>query len=234
MMHPVLILAGGFGTRLKSVVPDLPKPLADVNGKPFLWWLLQELENQGAKDVYLSVGYMHEHIQSYFGPKYNQVNLHYIIETEPLGTGGAILNACKQIPDQEVLILNGDTLAKTDLNGFAQFSRSYSSKLFLAIAKVADAGRYGTVILKGNQITGFAEKGKTGEGLINAGIYLLNKTLFDDFDLPQKFSFETEILMKHINSLNLIAYDQVSDFIDIGIPEDYALAQEKVPNMVKQ
>ena len=232
MMHPVLILAGGFGTRLKSVVPDLPKPLADINGKPFLWWLLQELENQGAKDVYLSVGYMHEHIQNYFGPKFNQVNLHYIIETEPLGTGGAILNACQQIPVQEILILNGDTLAKTDLNSFVTFAKDYSSKLFLAVAKVADAGRYGTVILSGKQITGFAEKGKTGEGLINAGIYLLNKSLFNDFDLPHKFSFETEILMKHLSTLNLTAYEQVSDFIDIGIPEDYALAQEKVPAMV--
>ncbi len=232
MMHPVLILAGGFGTRLKSVVPDLPKPLADVNGKPFLWWLLQQLENQGAKDVYLSIGYMHEHIQSYFGAKFNQINLHYIVETEPLGTGGAIMNACQQIPEQEILVLNGDTLAMTDLNDFIKFAKSFASKLFLAVAKVADAGRYGTVIVDGNQITGFAEKGKAGAGLINAGIYLLNKSLFNDFNLPQKFSFETDILMKHINSLNLIAYSEVSDFIDIGIPEDYALAQEKVPNMV--
>ncbi|MDI1298254.1 nucleotidyltransferase family protein [Methylotenera sp.] len=232
MMHPVLILAGGFGTRLKSVVPDLPKPLADVNGKPFLWWLLQELENQGAKDVYLSVGYMHEHIQNYFGSMFNQVSLHYIVESEPLGTGGAILNACQQIPEEVVLILNGDTLAKTDLNKFIAFSNEFISKLHLAVAKVSDAGRYGTVILKDRQITGFAEKGKSGEGLINAGIYILNKTLFKDFDLPNKFSFETEILMKHISELNLIAYDQVTDFIDIGIPEDYAIAQKKVPAMV--
>ena len=234
MMPPVLILAGGFGTRLKSVVPDLPKPLADINGKPFLWWLLQQLENQGVTNVYLSVGYMHEHIEHYFGAKFNQVNLHYIVETEPLGTGGAILNACSQIPETQILVLNGDTLAATDLNDFVTYSTKYSSKLYLAIAKVADAGRYGTVIINNNQITGFAEKGKTGEGLINAGIYLLNKTLFEDFDLPQKFSFETDILMKHISTLNLIAYSQVTDFIDIGIPDDYALAQIKVPAMVSQ
>lgn len=233
MMRPVLILAGGFGTRLKSIVPDLPKPLADVNGKPFLWWLLRHLENEGVKDVYLSVGYLHEHIQSYFGDKFNGINLHYIIETEPLGTGGAILNASQQIPEQEIIILNGDTLATTNLSKFIDFASQHTSKLFLAVAKVNDASRYGTVnINENNQITGFAEKGKTGVGLINAGIYLLDKSLFNAFDLPHKFSFETEILMKHFDELNLIAYDQVIDFIDIGIPEDYAIAQQKVPAMV--
>ena len=233
MMRPVLILAGGFGTRLKSVVPDLPKPLADVNGKPFLWWLLRHLENEGVKDVYLSVGYLHEHIQSYFGDKFNGINLHYSIETEPLGTGGAIFNASQQIPEQEIIILNGDTLATTNLSKFIDFASQHTSKLFLAVAKVNDASRYGTVnINENNQITGFAEKGKTGVGLINAGIYLFDKSLFNAFDLPHKFSFEAEILMKHFDELNLIAYDQVIDFIDIGIPEDYAIAQQKVPAMV--
>ncbi|MEZ0318305.1 MAG: nucleotidyltransferase family protein [Methylophilaceae bacterium] len=235
MMRPFLILAGGFGTRLKSVVPDLPKPLADINGKPFLWWLLRQLENEGAQDVYLSVGYMHEHIQNFFGPKFNKVNLHYIIETEPLGTGGAILNACQQIQEDGIVVLNGDTLALASLNQFIKFASDYSSKLFLAVVKVEDASRYGTVIInENNQITGFAEKGKAGPGLINAGIYLLDKSLFADYDLPQKFSFEADLLMKHLNQLNLIAYDQVSDFIDIGIPEDYAIAQQKVPAMVNK
>lgn len=234
-MRPFLILAGGFGTRLKSVVPDLPKPLADINGKPFLWWLLRQLENEGAQDVYLSVGYMHEHIQNFFGPKFNKVNLHYIIETEPLGTGGAILNACQQIQEDGIVVLNGDTLALASLNQFIKFASDYSSKLFLAVVKVEDASRYGTVIInENNQITGFAEKGKAGPGLINAGIYLLDKSLFADYDLPQKFSFEADLLMKHLNQLNLIAYDQVSDFIDIGIPEDYAIAQQKVPAMVNK
>lgn len=232
-MRPVLILAGGFGTRLKSVVPDLPKPLADVNGKPFLWWLLRQLENEGAKDVYLSVGYLHEQIQNFFGQKFNHMNLHYIIETEPLGTGGAILNACQQIPEQEILVLNGDTLAITDLKKFIAFASAYSSKLFMAVAKVQDASRYGTVIINEHQqITGFAERGKAGAGLINAGIYLIDKSLFTEFELPHKFSFEIDLLTKHLTQLNLIAYDQVTDFIDIGIPEDYALAQQKVPAMV--
>nr|WP_281355347.1 nucleotidyltransferase family protein [Candidatus Methylobacter favarea] len=232
-MRPILILAGGFGTRLKSVVPDLPKTLADIHGKPFLWWLLRQLENEGAKDIYLSVGYLHEHIQSFFGSKFNQVNLHYIIEAEPLGTGGAILNACQQIPEQEMVILNGDTLAMINLRQFIEFASDYSSRLFMAVAKVNDSGRYGTILLNDNQqITGFAEKGKMGPGLINAGVYLLDKSLFNAFDLPQKFSFETDLLAKHIHQLDLIAYDQVADFIDIGIPEDYAIAQQKIPAMV--
>lgn len=235
MMRPVLILAGGFGTRLKSVVPDLPKPLADVNGKPFLWWLLCHLESEGAKEVYLSVGYMHEHIHDFFGNKFNQINLHYIIETEPLGTGGAIRNACQKIPEKEILILNGDTLAMVSLKEFTTFASTYHSKLFMAVAKVPDASRYGTIIKnENNQIIGFAEKGTSGTGLINAGIYLIDKTLFNSFELPNKFSFEVDLLTKHLSQINLIAYDQVTDFIDIGIPEDYAIAQHKIPAMVNK
>lgn len=235
MMRPILILAGGFGTRLKSVLPDLPKPLADVNGKPFLWWLLCHLESEGAQDVYLSVGYMHEHIQDFFGQKFNQINLHYIIETEPLGTGGAILNACQQIPEEEILVLNGDTLALANLKKFIIFASAYQSKLFMAVTKVPDASRYGTIIKnEHNQIIGFAEKGKAGTGLINAGIYLVDKNLFNSFELPHKFSFEVDVLIKYLTQLNLIAYDQVTDFIDIGIPEDYTIAQQKIPAMVNK
>jgi D-glycero-alpha-D-manno-heptose 1-phosphate guanylyltransferase len=234
-MLPALILAGGFGTRLKSAVLDLPKPLADVNGKPFLWWLLNHLENEGIKNVYLSVGYLHEHIQNFFGQKFNHMNLYYIVETEPLGTGGAIKNACQQIPDQQLLVLNGDTLAIADLNQFIDFASAYQSKVFMAVAEVQNASRFGTVIKnKNNQITCFAEKEKTGLGLINAGIYLIDKSIFDQFQLPHKFSFEVEFLAKYINQLNLIAYDKVTDFIDIGIPEDYALSQQKVPAMINK
>ncbi|NOU24892.1 MAG: NTP transferase domain-containing protein [Methylotenera sp.] len=235
MMLPVLVLAGGFGTRLKSVVPDLPKPLADISGKPFLWWLLSHLENEGAKDVYLSVGYLHEHIQSFFGHRFNKMNLHYIVETEPLGTGGAIKNACQKIPEPQILVLNGDTLAMADLNQFIDFASAYNSKLFMAVAKVENASRYGTVIKnETNQITGFAEKGKLGSGLINAGIYLVDKSIFDEFELPPRFSFEVNLLTQFLPQLNLIAYDNVTDFIDIGIPEDYALGQQKVPAMVNK
>jgi D-glycero-alpha-D-manno-heptose 1-phosphate guanylyltransferase len=234
-MLPALVLAGGFGTRLKSTVPDLPKPLADINGKPFLWWLLSYLENEGVKNVYLSVGYLHEHIRNFFGHKFNCMNLYYIVETEPLGTGGAIKNACRQIPDQQILVLNGDTLAIADLNQLIDFASAYRSKLFMAVAKVQNASRYGTVIKnENNQITGFAEKGKAGLGLINAGVYLIDKSIFDQFELPHKFSFEVDLLTKYLTLLNLIAYDKITDFIDIGTPEDYALSQHKVPVMVNK
>src|SRR5450830_204224 len=235
MMKPILVLAGGFGTRLKSVVPDLPKPLADVNGKPFLWWLLKHLENQGATDIYLSVGYLHEKIQEYFGQKYNAINLHYIVETEPLGTGGAITNAAQHIPENKFLVLNGDTLAMLDLNKFIDHAEKHSSKLSIAVVKVEDATRYGTVIIDDNShITGFAEKGQSGLGKINAGIYLIDKTIFNEYEIPTKFSFETDFMGKYIKSLNLLAYDQLTDFIDIGIPEDYAASQQKVPAMVNK
>jgi|SRR5450830_722997 len=235
MMKPVLVLAGGFGTRLKSVVPDLPKPLADVNGRPFLWWLLKHLENQGASDVYLSVGYLHEKIQSYFGHKYNDINLHYIIETEPLGTGGAITNAAQYILGNTFLVLNGDTLAMLDIKKMIADAEEHASKLSIAVVKVEDATRYGTVIIdENNRITGFAEKGQSGLGKINAGIYLIDKSIFNEYEIPRKFSFETDFLAKYIKTLNLLAYDQLTDFIDIGIPEDYAASQQKVPAMVNK
>lgn len=235
MNIPVLILAGGMGTRLKSVVPDLPKPLADVNGKPFLWWLLNELAAQGVQEVYLSVGYLHEKIKAFFGDQFKQIKISYIVETEPLGTGGAILKACQAIPGQQVMIFNGDTFATLDISRYLQFSHANGDrKLFLAVHHIPDSTRYGTVRVNDvGVLTDFLEKGSAGEGLINAGVYLLDKQVFSHFELPAKFSFETDFLAKYCKQLNITVYDGVSDFIDIGIPSDYQLAQSKIPAMVK-
>lgn len=235
MNIPVLILAGGMGTRLKSVVPDLPKPLADINGKPFLWWLLSELSAQGVSEVYLSVGYLHEKIRAFFGESFKQIKINYIIETEPLGTGGAILKACQSIPHPRVMIFNGDTFATINTIDYLKFSENHpAERICLAIHHIPDSTRYGTVnVSEKGVLTEFLEKGSQGEGLINAGVYLLDKSIFDGFDLPEKFSFETDFLAKYCHQLNILVYDGVTDFIDIGIPEDYQLAQTKIPAMVK-
>lgn len=234
MSIPVLILAGGMGTRLKSVVPDLPKPLADVSGKPFLWWLLSELSEQGITEVYLSVGYLHEHIQEFFGDQFQEIKINYVIEAEPLGTGGAIFRACKVIPDNKIMVMNGDTFASVDLAAYIQFSQeSPNTQVCLATYKIADSTRYGTVkVNDSNVLTEFLEKGNEGEGLINAGVYILDKTVLKKYALPEKFSFETDFLTKHCQDLNIRAYKDVTDFIDIGIPSDYQLAQTKIPSMV--
>jgi len=234
MSIPVLILAGGMGTRLKSVVPDLPKPLANISGKPFLWWLLKELSEQGITEVYLSVGYLHEQIQEFFGDHFQKIKINYVIETEPLGTGGAINKACKVINQNRVMIMNGDTFASINLAAYVQFAeKNPNQKVLLATYKITDSSRYGTVIVnESNVLTNFLEKGNTGEGLINAGVYILDKTVFEEYELPEKFSFETDFLAKYCSYLNIHAYGNVTDFIDIGIPSDYQLAQTKIPSMV--
>jgi D-glycero-alpha-D-manno-heptose 1-phosphate guanylyltransferase len=234
MSIPVLILAGGMGTRLKSVVPDLPKPLADISGKPFLWWLLNELSKQGITEVYLSVGYLHEHIQEFFGDQFQKIKIKYVIESEPLGTGGAINKACQAIPDSRIMIMNGDTFASIDLTAYIQFAaESPEVQVFLATYKISDSNRYGTVkVSASNVLTEFLEKGNVGEGLINAGVYILDKKVFKQYNLPEKFSFETDFLTKYCSDLNILAYQDVTDFIDIGIPSDYQLAQTKIPSMV--
>lgn len=233
-MKPALILAGGLGTRLRHVVGEVPKPLAPVADQPFLWWLLRQLEGQGVTDVYLSVGYRHEMIQSNLGDQYGGMRLRYVIEHEPLGTGGAILEALKVIPEQDLLILNGDTLALVDLRAFIADAEARRADVSVAVANVSDAGRYGTVEIApdSHRIEAFIEKGRSGSGCINAGVYHVRKEALLSVDLPRKFSFEQDYLANQVGHINLIAFPHVTDFIDIGVPEDYSLAQTKVPSLV--
>lgn len=235
-MKPALILAGGLGTRLRPVVGDLPKPMADVAGKPFLWWLLKQLENQGLSDVYLSVGYRYEQVRSGMGERFGDMQLHYIIEDEPLGTGGAIRKAIAEIPGEDVLVFNGDTLAVVDLAAFAADAKAMGADVALATASVPDATRYGTVeIDDGRRIRAFVEKGRNGPGMINAGVYHLRKAaLADRAGLPQRFSFEQDFLGRFIDEIYLGAFPSVSDFIDIGVPDDYLAAQTKVPALIAE
>ncbi|MBB1635741.1 nucleotidyltransferase family protein [Cupriavidus sp. UME77] len=233
-MKPALILAGGLGTRLRSVLGDLPKPMADVAGKPFLWWLLKQLENQGLRDAYLSVGYRHEQVRAGMGDTFGEMRLHYIVEEEPLGTGGAILKAVAEIPGDDVLVFNGDTLAVVDLAAFVADAEATRADVALAVANVSDATRYGTVeIDDARRICAFIEKGRNGPGLINAGVYHLRKAaLADRPGLPQRFSFEQDFLGRFIDEIHLSAHPGVSDFIDIGVPDDYRAAQTRVPALI--
>lgn len=231
-MKPALILAGGLGTRLRSVVRDLPKPLAEVSGRPFLWWLLHYLERQGVEQVFLSVGYRHEMIQQCFGERFGAMQLHYVVEGEALGTGGAVLAASAQIPGPEFLVFNGDTLAVVDLAAMLAMAQSAAADITLAVAAVEDAGRYGTVHVQNQRVQAFLEKGHSGPGLINAGVYHLHKKVLEKWTLPPRFSFEQDFLGPRLGDMHVAAYPCVSDFIDIGIPEDYHRAQTKVPALV--
>ncbi len=213
-----VVLAGGLGTRLRSVVQDLPKPMALINGKPFLAFVLEYLKKQGITEVILSVSYKYELIQEYFKNEFYGMKIHYNIEKELLGTGGAIKDALKFVKN-EVYVLNGDTFFDIDLKKLVL----NGSKICIALKQMQNFDRYGTVnVDKQGFVTSFEEKVFKKQGLINGGIYLLKKDIFDKFSLEKKFSFE-EFLQENHKSLK--TQTQIFDdyFIDIGIPEDYKI-----------
>jgi D-glycero-alpha-D-manno-heptose 1-phosphate guanylyltransferase len=219
-----VILAGGFGTRLRNIIVDLPKPMAPINDRPFLACLLDKLEKAGFETVTLAVGYMSEHIKEYFGDQHGSLHLRYSRETEPLGTGGAIKLALEQARSPQVFILNGDTYLEADYAAMLSAHLEAESTLTVAVHRVADTARYGALQIEANHISGFEEKGVSGPGMINAGVYLLQRQLFDRYSLPERFSFENEFLMRHLHELKPLCFETKGIFIDIGIPEDYKLA----------
>ncbi|MEO9532902.1 MAG: HAD-IIIA family hydrolase [Crocinitomicaceae bacterium] len=213
-----IVLAGGFGTRLKEVVHDVPKPMAEVNRKPFLHYILQHLSLHGIKTVVLSVGYKHEIIQDFFGSHYLQMDILYAIESEPLGTGGAIKLALNQIKNDQCFVLNGDTFLDVD---FKQISTNHNGACTLASVQIEDAERYGTLeINEQNQVLSFKEKAAVTTGWINAGVYLLDKSIFNQVN-ETTFSFEKTILPELAMQKQLTAIKCEGYFKDIGIPEDY-------------
>ena len=230
MERSAIILAGGLGTRLQGVVKDLPKPMAPINGKPFLTYLLDYLIYYGYTKVILSVGYLHEKIEDFFRNRYKSIEIDYAVETEPLGTGGAIAFALEKCQSLNVLILNGDTIFRTDLAAFETFHLSKKGQFSMVLRHMPDVSRYGSVQTDNNDlITMFTEKGTaSGEGLINGGIYLINKQLLSKHPMPQKFSFEKDLMEKIFDTEPLYGFRSDAYFIDIGIPEDYVRAQKEL------
>lgn len=225
-----IILAGGFGTRLQDVVKDLPKPMAPVNGRPFLIYILDYLIDYNYTKVVLSVGYLHEKIEDYFGSRYKSLEIDYAVETEPLGTGGGILFAMSKCTTDNVLIINGDTLFKVDLDAFERFYREKGGLLSIVLREVDDVSRYGSVVIGDNNlIVLFSEKESSeGSGLINGGVYLINRELFDKYPQPKKFSFEKDLMTQYYTKEMFFGMPSNGYFIDIGIPKDYARAQREL------
>jgi len=226
VINEAIILAGGFGTRLKSMIKDIPKPMADINGKPFLEYLLLNLKKKGIDRVVLAVGYKWEIIKNYFGEKYNNIEITYSIEDNPLGTGGAIKQAMNFTESKDVLMLNGDTFFDINLSKFFEFHKGRTSVLSLALKKMVNFHRYGAVeIDENNKVVAFLEKKYRKEGLINAGVYLLNKKFFLSLKLTERFSFEKDFLEKNYKICSFYGLPFDSYFIDIGVPDDYAKAK---------
>lgn len=222
VVEEAIVLAGGLGTRLRSVVQDIPKPMAPVSGKPFLEYLIEHLESQGIKRVILSVGYKWEYIRNYFGNRFREVEILYSVEDFPLGTGGAIKKALEKVAGDEVFICNGDTLFKINLAKMKDCKKDF--KIVLALKEVYKSDRYGSVEIDDEgRIRKFAEKIYRERAFINGGIYLIDKDLFDDFNLPEVFSFE-KFLEENVERIPMVGVVFDDYFIDIGVPEDYERA----------
>jgi D-glycero-alpha-D-manno-heptose 1-phosphate guanylyltransferase len=228
-----IILAGGFGTRLQGVVSDVPKPMAPIGDKPFLALLISYLKRNGVREVVLSVHYMKEKIEEYFGDRFRGVSIKYAHEDEPLGTGGAIVNSLNILrPKNPVLVINGDTFLNIDIGALIRKHKDSESKITIALRKVNDCSRFGEVVFDGDVITDFAYAGGEGEGYINAGIYVMDPDIFDKFTLNHSFSFEKDFMYQHTSEVSPTAFLSDNYFIDIGIPEDYSRACEELPALI--
>jgi D-glycero-alpha-D-manno-heptose 1-phosphate guanylyltransferase len=228
-----IILAGGQGTRLQSVVKDVPKCLAPISNKPFLHYLLLQLQANEFSHVILSVGYLKEQIIEFINNhKHNySLKISFAIEQEPLGTGGGIQLALQQCNTTHAIVINGDTFLNFKINNLARHSDGFDTTIYLF--KMQNFDRYGTVIFneENGEVQAFLEKQALANGCINAGIYKINKQKFLNLNLPAKFSFEKDYLENFKNlSINLGAHLAYANyFIDIGVPADYNKAQTEIP-----
>lgn len=226
----VIILAGGLGTRLRSAIGnEIPKCMAPVAGKPFLWYLLKYLARYSVNKVVFSVGYLRHVIINWIDEAGGEFpfSFDYAIEEKPLGTGGGIKSAMRKCVTTDVAVLNGDTFFDVNLDDFYSNHHLYTAAVSLALKPMTNFERYGRVRIDnvGHLIQEFCEKKPCKEGLINGGVYLINR---DNVQWPEeeKFSFETEVLETSVKKGRLYGFDFGGYFIDIGIPADYAKAQE--------
>ena len=219
-----IVLAGGSGTRLRGVIDDLPKPMAPVAGRPFLAFVLDRLVAGGVRTAILAVGYRHEAIRRHFGDLYRGLALRYSVESEPLGTGGALRLACEQASAHELCVFNGDTYLEIDLRAMLAAHAGAAAELSMAIHEVPDASRYGALEVTGDVVFGMREKGHAGPGWINAGVYVIGSELRARFPDRKAFSFESDLLMPEMASIRPRAFRAAGLFIDIGVPHDYARA----------
>jgi D-glycero-alpha-D-manno-heptose 1-phosphate guanylyltransferase len=226
-----VVLAGGFGTRLRSVVPDLPKPMAPVAGRPFLDILLTLLSRRGFDRIILSLGYMADKVISHFGERFAGMDLVYEVESRPLGTGGALKQALQRCNNDHVFVFNGDTFLDVDVAQIERLWGEYRDPIIVAVA-VPDASRYGRLLIEEGFVAGFEEKGRSGSGLINAGCYVLPAEILAATQIGQHFSFESEFLQDAVRRQAFRAFVSSGDFIDIGVPEDYLRAQSQLAKYV--
>lgn len=227
-LQEAIILAGGLGTRIRDLFPDIPKCMIPVAGKPFLDYLLLKLHGQGIEKVILSVGYKKQIIQNHYGDMFKNLSIVYSEESEPLGTGGAIKRALHYCNQESCLVLNGDSYLDFNIREF--FLKINFTQLNILTVMVNDRSRYGALVI--DDISGEIsfEKNVSSPGYINAGVYILNHDLFKDVD-ESSFSFEHKILAKVINTQNCNLIYSKSGFIDIGVPKDFKRADSFINSL---
>jgi D-glycero-alpha-D-manno-heptose 1-phosphate guanylyltransferase len=224
-MPDCIILAGGLGTRLQSVVNDRPKCLANIGNRPFLAYLLDYLQQQGVRNVVLSLGYKHELVEEWLLSYSSSLQIKIVVEEVPLGTGGGIKLALEKTTSPAVLVVNGDTLFAIDVAQLYACHQRNKCQVTLGLKPMRNFDRYGRVLIDKEQVTEFCEKQFCTEGLINGGVFILQRESLQRF--PDKFSFEKDFL-EQVTGKNIGGYIEDGYFIDIGIPEDYERAQWEI------
>jgi len=231
-MPPALVLCGGLGTRLRAVYSDGPKALAPVGGRPFLGYMLDWLQRQGVHRVVLCVGFRAQQIRELYPEGKGELEIHYSVESEPLGTAGAVKNAEGLIDAERFFVLNGDSLANVSLADLLAFHCAHGAEATLATVAVDAAARYGSVLLDGEgRVTGFLEKSagaSSGRQNVNAGVYVLERGVLARMPAGHAVSFEREVFPALAGS-GLYGFQTNGSFIDIGVPEDLASAQTEIP-----
>jgi D-glycero-alpha-D-manno-heptose 1-phosphate guanylyltransferase len=233
MIREAIILAGGLGTRLRTAVPDLPKCMAPVDGKPFLRYVIDHFRREGIERFIFALGYKSEAFDDLFRQTFPEGGYVVSVEQGPLGTGGAIRQACGLGRDETVLILNGDTFFRIGLETLAGFHQQKNADCSLCLKPMKEFDRFGVVERDEQQrVKLFREKQYYREGLINGGVYALNRARFLQEDLPPVFSFEKDWLEKVSGTRRVFGLVQDTYFIDIGIPEDYQRVQTEINQLL--
>lgn len=225
---PAILLVGGMGTRLRSVLPSIPKPLAPVGNKSFLELLVRQLRHQGIRRLVMCTGYLADQIEDKFkdGRSWN-IEIEYSKELCPLGTAGAIKLAQRHLLDSPTfLVMNGDSFLEADFHQLIQFHRERKGLATMAAMQVTNGARYGRVHVNTNrEVTGFEEKtGDPSAGLVSAGVYVFDRAIFDH--IPEGPSSLEKDVFPRLRGHGVYALEQRGLFIDIGTPDDYARAQE--------
>lgn len=220
-----IILAGGFGKRLRSKISKIPKPMAPINGKPFLELLIRQLARNGFERVILSIGYKGQQIVEYFGDQFNGVPIEYSWEKSPLGTGGAVKKSLEKSSKTEIFVVNGDTYVDVNyIEAMNFFKENYMTTV--VINELEETNRYGKVIYQNDLAVEFLEKSSKGKGFINAGVYIFKTNAFDDYLADVPFSLEKEFLIPSVKKRTVRVFKNTGLFVDIGTPEDYELAKK--------